>query len=125
MKLDPKNNTIVKKSNVSARESRMLKIPKLGFISSQDYDLAEMPSPTMASIDGQCFDFRNSIRNSDFRSGKQYESLEIKKICPNLYFKKFKVSKFNVSYRPLLQLIERPCAHLQEKGLRARAARRE
>jgi hypothetical protein len=53
MKLDPKNNTIVKKSNVSARESRMLKIPKLGFISSQDYDLAEMPSPTMASIDGQ------------------------------------------------------------------------
>lgn len=74
----------------------MLNVPNLGTISYEDYDLQEMPSPIIAKIEGYRFDFKNSIRNADFRSGKQYESNEIKLICPNLYFKKFKVSLFPI-----------------------------
>ena len=65
-------------------------MPKLGTVNVDDIDLPEMPSPTMVNVDSFRFDFKNSIRNSDFRAGKQYESLELKKICPNLYIKKFK-----------------------------------
>ena len=39
----------------------------------------------MANIDGMKFDFKSSIRNPDFHSGKQYESQGIKEICPHLY----------------------------------------
>ncbi len=90
------------------RENRIVKVPKLGTITFKDYDLPEMPSPTMASIDDKRFDFKNSIRNNDFRSGKQYESLELKKICPNLYFKKFKVSfLFKTSITILCSIMNR------------------
>lgn len=91
MRLDVRKNEIVKFTE-SGRECRQIKLPRLGTISFKDYDLPDMPSPTMASIDGKKFDFKSSLRNPDFLSGKHYESLELKKICPNLYNKKFKVS---------------------------------
>jgi len=103
----------------------MLNVPNLGTISYEDYDLQEMPSPIIAKIEGYRFDFKNSIRNADFRSGKQYESNEIKLICPNLYFKKFKVSLF-----PLFSLKNFPTERTSapsalRKRPRARTARYE
>ena len=94
MKFDKNKNKniIVKQENKSQRENRLIKVLKLGTITFKDYDLPEMPSPTMVSIEGKRFDFKGSIRNADYRSCKQYESLELLKICPNLYFKKLKVS---------------------------------
>lgn len=44
----------------------------------------------MTSIEHVRFDFKSANRNPHFRSGKQYESHELKQICPNLYAKKFK-----------------------------------
>ena len=61
----------------------------MGLITVNDYNLPEMPSPALVNIEKLRFDFKSSIRNPDFRSGKQYHSLEIKKIFPNLYNKNF------------------------------------
>ena len=90
-----RKNKDAKKQIDDAHQNRQIKVPRIGTISYKDYDLPEMPSPTMVSIEGKQFDFKSSLRNPDFRSGKQYESLELKKICPNLYVKKFKVSRLH------------------------------
>lgn len=81
-------------------------MPKLGIITMDDYTLPEMPIPNMVNIDKFKFDFKASTRNADFRAGKQYESLGLKKICPNLYVKKFKVRvlKINLDSTSLLTL---------------------
>ena len=52
MLLDPKNKTILNRRDTLDRENRIIKVPRLGTITFKDYDLPEMPSPTMASIDG-------------------------------------------------------------------------
>ena len=85
------------------RENRILKIPKLGTISVDDYDLNEMPSPTMVNVDNVRFDFKNSLRNPNFRSGKQYESIGLRKLCPNLFVTKFRKESVprQMSYKEL------------------------
>ena len=71
-------------------KNRILRFPKLGIITVKDYDLLEMPAPTMVNINAARFDFKSSIRNPNFLMGKQYESQGIKQVCPHLYAKNFK-----------------------------------
>lgn len=69
---------------------RCIKVPKLGQITVEDYNLPEMPSPTMTNVDAVRFDFKSSMRNSYLRSGMQYENSGLRSLCPNLFAKKFK-----------------------------------
>lgn len=103
MRLDYKRNMIRSVRDQDKRENRILKIPKLGTISVDDYDLNEMPSPTMVNVDNVRFDFKNSLRNSNFRSGKQYESIGLRKLCPNLFVTKFRKESVprQMSYKEL------------------------
>ena len=83
MKFNSKENLLMDKSrSICERQNRIIKFPKLGMISASDYDLPEMPSPTMANIDSVRFDFKSSLRNPHFLMGKKYESQAIKDIFP-------------------------------------------
>ena len=101
----------------------MLKVPNLGSISYEDYDLQEMPSPTVARIDDHRFDFKASLRNADFRNHKQYESEEIKEIYPNLYYKKFKVSLFCVNQLLCFKTERTRASPVLERTSKARTTR--
>ena len=46
---------------------KVLRVPELGKIGVEAYNLPAMPIPEMVNIDGVRFDFRNSIRNPDYR----------------------------------------------------------
>lgn len=69
---------------------RILKIPTLGSIGLKDYNLSEMPSPQLVNIEKYRFDFKSSLRNEDYRMGKQYDNHELKQLFPSLYYKNFK-----------------------------------
>ena len=52
---------------VEKKPLKVLDVPDLDKIGVESYDLPAMPIPEMVNIDGVRFDFRNSIRNPDYR----------------------------------------------------------
>ena len=62
-------------------------MPKLGHITVQDYNVPEMPSPTMQKIDSAGFEVKKSFHN---KNTSKYESKGLRQLCPNLFVKKFK-----------------------------------
>ena len=57
---------------------KILRVPELGKLGIEVYDLPAMPIPEMVSIEGVRFDYKNSLRNPDYRQGRQYENEALK-----------------------------------------------
>ena len=70
--------------------NRKISVPELGYVTVNDYNLPEMPFPCLVNVNKVRFDFKNSIRNADYREGRQYDSEELKQLFPQLYNKTFK-----------------------------------
>ena len=68
---------------------KILFVPELGKVGVEVYDLPAMPIPEMVNIEAVRFDFKNSIRNPDYRQGRQYENEAIKQLFPEQYSKRF------------------------------------